>query len=616
MDKGLVLAPIFSNGMILQRDQEIILYGTEAKAATVSVIFMEKEYTSTVEGDGDFLIKLPPTRAGGPYKIKVVGSEVIYIEDVLFGDVFLLTGQSNMELPLRRVLDVSAEEINHTYQPEIRQYLIPGTYQFNEPKKHMYASTWKNATGEDLMGFSAAGYFFAKEIKETYKVPVGLILAAVGGSTIEAWMSPAACKKLGISINYLNEFYDLNYFNKYMEKQQEACAEWRLKLEDDEINLNLEENYINWDVCVVPSLISDYCKEPFQGTVYLCRELTLMEEQISDTANIYMGTIIDSDCIWINGHFIGRTEYRYPPRKYKIPKGVLRKGSNLILIRIMINRENGGTIKGRPYYISYNNKQISLEGKWYYQIGKVSKIPMPEIQYPTRFPTGLYHTAIAPLAQISLKGILWYQGESNTLEPKGYSEKFTEMLQSWRTIFKKEIPCIYVQLPGYQEPLDKREDTGWAELRQQQLQSLSINQVAMVVTLDLGEYNDLHPQNKKGVGIRLAEAAKYLIYAENNTLYNGPIPSKGYANNNQVCLYFHYLEDSKEEELINNFELAGSDYKFYSAQAVRKGAIILITSDYVSVPRYVRYAWRDNPENINFYNHAGLPAAGFCMELS
>lgn len=613
--KELRLAPIFCDGMVLQRDQENIIYGTDQVADVVTMIFMEREYSATTDGEGRFSIRLPKVPGGGPYELTVKGSRLIIISDILFGDVYLLAGQSNMELPLRRVLDVSEEEIKRTNEPKIRQYLLPASYQYFGANEYMYSSPWKKAQGEDLLGFSAAGYFFAKEIKDTYQVSIGLILAAVGGSCIEAWMSKESNEKFSRIDKRVKDFYDINLFHEFMTSQQEISNKWLREIEEEEAKVSADD-YKEWKTCMVPALVSDYSDQPFQGSVYLCKEINISDVPTDADANIYMGTIIDSDCIWINGKLIGRTEYRYPPRKYNIPKNVLKRGSNQILIRIVINRGNGGTIKGRPYYISYNNKQISLEGKWHYHIGKASKIPMPEMQFPTRFPTGLFHTAIVPLSQIGLKGILWYQGESNTLEPKEYGEKFKEMLQSWRDIFGKEIPCIYVQLPGYQEPLDNREDTGWAEIRQQQLQNLSMNQVAMVVTLDLGEYNDLHPQNKKGVGVRMANAAKHLIYAEDN-FFSGPIPRKGYVSGHRVCLDFDYLEDSGEEEqLIHNFELAGTDHKFYAAYAVRKGATLMITCDNVSTPYYVRYAWRDNPENINFYNHAGLPAAGFCMELS
>lgn len=614
MDKqGLILAPIFCDGMILQRDKENCIYGTDTIAETVTVIFMDREYSGAVEENGDFCIKLPKISAGGPYNLIVKGSESISISDILFGDVYFLTGQSNMELPLRRVLDVSAEEISQTNEPEIRQYLLPAAYQFSGPKKYMYASPWKKAQGEDLMGFSAVGYFFAKEIKDTYKVPVGLILAAVGGSRIEAWMSPASVKKFNEYNPIVEEFYDLDYFNEYMNKQQILSDKWLKELEEEE-QIVTNEDMKNWETCVVPSLVSDYTDKPFQGAVYICREILLPEEPTAGSASIYMGTIIDSDCIWINGRLIGRTEYRYPPRKYPIPDGVLKKGSNLILIRIVINKENGGTIKGRPYFLSCNNKRVSLAGEWHYRIGKTAEKPMPEMLFPTRLPTGLYHTAIVPMSKAAFKGMLWYQGESNTFDPSGYSDKFEQMLKDLRKLLGYDIPCIYAQLPGYQEPLDNRKDSGWAELRHQQFLNLSLKQTAMAVTLDLGEYNDLHPQNKKAVSIRMAKAARHLIYGE-NIEYSGPVLKKGIVKDNQVILEFSHLEHTEEEEVLSNFELAGIDLMYYQAQAVRKGKYVIVTSDKVKHPVCVRYAWCDNPTDINFYNHAGIPAPGFRMEL-
>lgn len=611
--KGLLLAPIFCDGMVLQREKEVCIYGTDTMAESVTVIFMGKEYSSIVDENGDFSIILPSHQAGGPYDLTVIGSETKIISDILIGDVYLLAGQSNMELPLRRVMDVSAEEISQTNEPEIRQYVLPATYQYDGPSKYMSASSWKKAEKEDLMGFSAAGYFFAKELKDTYKVPMGLILAAVGGSTIEAWMSQASVGKFGEYNPIVKDFYNLDYFNEYINNQQEVANKWLEKLDEEELKVTEDEDYKGWKTCNVPSLVSDYGDTSFQGSVYLCKEI-LLDVDPTDSISIYMGTIIDSDCIWINGNLIGQTAYRYPPRKYSIPAGVLRKGSNLILIRLVINKSNGGMIKGRPYFLSYNNKRVSLAGEWYYRIGKTAETPMPEILFPTRLPTGLYHTAIVPLTKVALKGMLWYQGESNTFAPARYGDKFAEMLCNLRNLFGYDIPCIYVQLPGYQEPLDNRKDSGWAELRHQQWLNRSLKQVAMVIALDLGEANELHPQNKKAVGMRLAKAARHLIYQE-EVDYSGPSCEKGRVKDNQVILEFSYLESTEEEELLNNFEIAESSHIYYQAQAVKKGKYVVLTSDKVVHPVFVRYAWSDNPTDINFYNAARIPAAGFRMEL-
>ncbi len=614
-NSGLMLAPVFSDGMVLQRDAINCIYGTEREADRVSLRFMGREYSQAPDEKGDFCISLPPVPAGGPYSMTVTGSREICVSDILFGDVFLLAGQSNMELPLRRVLDVSEEEVRRTCEPEIRQYLLPADYQFHGPRKYMAENAWKKAAGEDRMGFSAAGYFFAKEIKDSFRVPVGLITAAVGGSSIEAWMSPDSVQKFGECGPWVKAFHNQEYFHSYMKEQQEPVNRWLSGLEEEELKVMPQEDYSEWKTCTLPSLVRDYTDEPFQGSVYLCRDVELEEEPADgEDAGIYMGTIIDSDQIWINGTLAGRTQYRYPPRKYPIPQGILRKGSNRIMLRIVINRENGGTIKGRPYYLSCGNKKLCLEGEWFYRIGKRADMPMPDVLFPAGLPTGLYHTAIAPLQRISFRAILWYQGESNISDPKGYAEKFEEMLTSWRRLLGHEVPCIYVQLPNYEEPLGVSLDSGWAELREQQRQGLKLGQVAMVAALDIGEYNDLHPQNKKEIGVRLARAAKTLVYREGEEDLC-PIPEKAWISGKQAVICFRYLEASESEQEINHFELAGRDGIYYPAKAVRKGAQVIVTSSQADIPVSVRYAWQDNPENINFYNAKGLPAVCFRMTL-
>lgn len=612
--RSLTLSPILCDGMVLQRDTGNFIYGSDTEAASVTVSFMDSQYTAKVDDNHDFCVELPPVAAGGPYSLSVKGSCEITIKDILFGDVYILSGQSNMELPVRRVLDVSEKEIENTCEPGIREYHIPATFNFKEPEKYMYAGSWKRAVGEDLMEFSAAGFFFAKEIKEAYQIPVGLIKTAVGGCGIEAWMNPATLSRFGDYDKLVEDFKNIDYFNAYIQKQQNSANDWASRIEAEERKFSETEDFRNWDTCVIPSLVSDYNAGDFQGSVYLCREVFLEEEPDKDDAYIYMGTMIDSDRIRINHEEVGRTEYRYPPRKYKIRKGILKKGSNLVTVRIVINNKNGGTIKGRPYLLHYNGHTVSLEGEWFYRIGKKAETPMPEVLFPPTLPIGFYHTVVVPLSRITVKGVLWYQGERNAGAPENYAEKFAAMVSDWRELSGWEIPFIYVQLCNYREPLNTAEDTGWAELREQQRQCLSLYDVAMVASLDIGEGNDLHPQNKKELGVRLAKAAKALIYNE-EIPFSGPLPKNAIAEDKTVKILFKYLEDTEEEACLNNFELAGEDGIFHKAAAKRKGRYVYLSCDRIEVPRSVRYAWCDNPTNINFYNDAGLPAGSFRLEL-
>ncbi len=613
-NKGLTLAPIFCDGMVLQRDINNYIYGSDTGATTITIYFMDTCYHAKVGDNHEFSVELPPVNAGGPYSLTLKGSSEITIEDIMFGDVYILSGQSNMELPIRRVLDVSAKEIKSTCEPYIRQYLIPATFNFNEPEKYMYASSWKKAMGDDLLGFSAAGYFFAKEIKEAYQVPIGLIMTAVGGSSIESWMNPVTLSQFGDYDKLIKDFKNIDNFHKFIQDQQNAASEWNSRIEEEECRFNPLEEYQTWDVCRVPSLVSDYNNGTFQGSIYLCREVLLNEEPVTEDSYIYMGSIIDSDRIWINNIEIGRTEYRYPPRKYKIDKGILKKGSNLITVRIVINNKNGGTIKGKPYHLHYNNVNINLEGEWHYKIGKKVETSMPTVLFPPTLPTCFYNTVVAPLSKISVRGILWYQGERNTEDPVNYANKFAAMVSDWRDMYDWEVPFIYVQLPNYREPLNTSEDTGWAELREQQRQCLNLYEVAMVTALDIGEANDLHPQNKKVLGVRLAMAAKSLIYHEKPT-YSGPVPKGTLVEGKIAKITFQYLEDTETEYCLNNFELAGEDGIFRNVQAIRKGKYVYLSSNHVETPKYVRYAWCDCPSEINFYNELGLPGAGFRLEL-
>ncbi|SFR78441.1 sialate O-acetylesterase [Anaeromicropila populeti] len=613
-EKGLFLSPILGDGMILQRDVCNLIYGTDTESDVVKVYWMDSEYTAKVDEKYNFCIELPSVSAGGPYNMTIKGSSEIVISDILVGDVYLLSGQSNMELPIRRVLDVSEEEIKRTWEPDIRQYLIPASYNFSEPEKYMYQGKWKKAVTGDIMDFSAAGYFFAKEIKEAYQIPVGLIMTAVGGSNISSWMKPETLKKFGDYEKLVEDYKNIDNLYSLIQEQQNSANQWSAQVQEEEQMDREFANYKEWDKCSMPALVSDYGWRDFQGSVYLCKEVILDSEPVDEDTYIYMGSIIDSDKIWINGELVGSTEYRYPPRKYPVRKGILKKGKNLIKVRMVVNNGNGGTIKGKPYHLYFDGMYVELEGEWFCRIGKKVDTAMPAVLFPPGLPICFYHTVVVPLSKIKIKGVLWYQGESNTWKPEKYAEKFEAMVCDWRKLFGWEVPVIYVQLHNYREPLNTVEDSGWAALREQQRKNLSISQSAMVVAMDIGESNDLHPQNKKVLGVRLARAAKALIYKEPG-IQLSPVPDTFAVVGEKVKIVFQYLENIEQESILNNFELAGRDNVFYRAIAVRKGNCVVVSSEQVDFPVAVRYAWSDSPENIDFYNNEGLPAAGFQIQL-
>jgi len=507
MKNGLTLAPILCDGMILQREQPNSIYGMETENSEVTVTFLDTSYTARVEDTFDFNIALPPMKAGGPYTIVVKGSQEITLSDVYFGDVYILSGQSNMELPVRRVLDVSGDEIATASEPFIRQYLMPATYNFREPEKFMVASTWKKAVGEDVMDFSAVGYFFAKQMIDTYHIPIGLIMTAVGGSTIEAWMNPDTLRQFGDYQASIEAFKELSFFNQFIVGQQHQANEWIQATKLGEPEHLLSEDHRQWNTCHIPSLISEYGIAPFQGSIYFCKEIFIEDDVSDDMSYIYMGSMIDSDRIWINGTLVGSTDYRYPPRKYMIPQGILNKGSNLIMVRLVINKTNGGTVLEKPYYVFHHQKKIQLDGTWYYRIGKSMETPMPDVLFPPLLPYCFYHTAVVPLAKVSIKGVLWYQGESNTGDPYNYADKFNAMVRDWRALVGWNVPFLYAQLSYYKDPIGTGDDSGWDVLREQQRLSLRLDNVAMVETIDIGETYDVHPQNKKEVGVRLAKSA-------------------------------------------------------------------------------------------------------------
>lgn len=611
-EEKMILSPILSDGAVLQRERINIVNGYDENAKKVTVTFLDKEYSSFVEEDGSFRIELPPMPMGGPYELSVIGSSIIRIKDIYFGDVYLLSGQSNMELPVRRVLEESGEEAANTRIPLIREYHIPATYNFKEEEKLVPAASWKKAEGTAVYDFSALGLFFAKELYRKYQVPIGLIMTAVGGSGIESWMKKETLQRFEAVEHKIEAFKDAEYFKDFLLKQERFASLWKEEVTKEDSRSIMKEDLNCWRPILVPSLVSETELGRFSGELYFCKDI-ILDDEPNDGAYLSMGSIIDSDEIWINGSLIGKTEYRYPPRKYSIEKGILKQGSNRILVRMIVNQENGGFIKGKSYYLFCNGSKIDLEGEWKYRIGCQAKTERPIVLFPPSLPVGLYNGLIAPLVNVNVKGVLWYQGESNCSNYEQYKEKFEAMVEDFRTILG-EVPVLFVQLANYREPLNASEYSGWAEMREQQQKCLGIKNTAMAVAIDLGESCDLHPQKKKELGVRLAKAAEALLYGE-AVEYQGPELVKAERNKERVVLTFEHL-DLQEEQMLKHFEIRGEDGVFHEASAVACDNRVVVFSEAVSVPEEVRYAWRDNPENTNFYNSAGFPASPFRITVT
>lgn len=610
------LPHLISDGMILQRDTPVKIWGWADAKENVTVTFLGKTYKTKADRNGNWSVTLPIQQAGGPYEIKV---NDITIKDVLFGDVWLCSGQSNMELPIARTLDLYADEVKQINDPMIRLFRVPMHYDFKDEATDMKGGSWKPATQGNILDFSATAYFFAKELYDTYKVPVGLINTAIGGSPAEAWLSSEAIKKYPAFEAEAKKCAAPNFMEETRKKEQQAGHEWYSAMIKADKGIGLwhkeDVDISGWDDFYLPGMWKEKGINVKNSVIWLRKEIELTSEEASKQATLRLGYIINSDSAFVNGKFVGTTGYEYPPRIYKVPEGVLKTGKNSIAIRIVTN-EWGGIREDKPYKLIVGNKEVDLTGEWKYCIGA----ELPPSSSSTFFqykPTGLYNGMIAPVTNYKIKGAVWYQGESNTGRAKEYYALFQDLINDWRSRRgEPQMPFIYAQLPELNKPSKYPSESGMAELRNAQRQALNLPNTGMAVTLGFGEWNDIHPQNKKDVGFHMALEAKRVAYGDKAIVSAGPRLESMQVEGNSIILTFSSVGSGLySNQVLNGFAIAGSDNRFVWANAtVLSSNKVKVWSNQIQNPVSVRYAWADNPEGANLKNKEGLLASPFTIE--
>lgn len=627
------LPVLISDGMVLQRDAKVPVWGWADPGEQITLSFNGKTYKAITAKDGKWSIELPKMKAGGPFTMRISGKNSVEIDDILIGDVWLCTGQSNMVHQLD-IHDVRyAEEIATADNPEIRHFKVPTTPAISGPQKDLEGGEWQKAVGEEIRPFSAVAYFFAKKIYERYHIPIGLINASVGGTPIEAWIPQEGYTDYPEILKIIEENKDTAFVNAQRQNrpQREESAE-----EETDKGLMGTPWYSNdftpknWRRISIPGYWEDQGIRDLNGTVWYRREVEIPESMTGKKARLFMGRIVDADEVYINGVLVGNKTYQYPQRRYEVPDTLLKAGKNNFTIKVTNYNGKGGFVPDKPYYIFTEQDTVDLKGYWQYKVGEVFK-PFDRSAFanrdsgarvrrinPQNEPTALYNGMIAPYKQLPVKGILWYQGESNTGNPKAYEGYMAALISGLRSVLDQpEAPFIYAQLPNFMDVSYLPSESNWAELREAQLKALKNPNTAMTVNIDLGEWNDIHPDNKKDVGERMALAGLKLAYGE-DLVYSGPIYESSTVEAGKVILKFKHTGSglvSNDGEPLSEFALAGEDGKFVWANAKIEGDHVIVWSDEVAEPKYLRYAWADNPDNPNLYNKEGLPASPFRTEL-
>ncbi|HHT90658.1 MAG: sialate O-acetylesterase [Bacillota bacterium] len=620
----LSVAPIFRDGVVLQRDRVIKLWGSGQPGDGLRVVFQGSTLHTTVDSGGAWEIQLPPMPAGGPFELRVRGSsEELLVRDVCLGDVWLLGGQSNMELPVGRTLDLYAEEVAHAKNPWIRQFRVPMTYNFHEPATTIPGGSWESVNPQSVLEFSALGYFFALAHYEKYRVPVGLVQTAVGGTPAEAWISQEVLLKLGGYEEILDQCKDDQFVIETETREMERLQQWYHKLQSIDLGLSPKHSWSDpdlddsqWDSLQVPGLWRGSKLETVHGSVWFRKTIDLPPELAKKGALLRLGAIVDGDETYLNGIQVGATEYKYPPRKYPVEPGVLREGANTLAIRVISNRGVGGFVPDKDYCLDYGDCKVDLTGEWKWKIGAT----MPTLPLLTFFqykPSGVYNGMIAPLAGYAFRAVLWYQGESNTGAPEAYERLFTALIKNWRdTLEQPDLPFLFVQLPNFDPSLEGTPGLNWAKLREAQRRTLNLPHTGMAVSIDLGEATDLHPQNKKDLAHRLALVAQKLVFGE-PVVAQGPICESIAVEDGAAVLTFRHAERGLRVrgESLGGFEVSGDGHTFQQAQGELIGNSIRIWNPTVPRPLAVRYAWEDNPRQANLYSAEGLPAPPFVLSV-
>ena len=629
----ITLPEIIRDSMVIQRNAKITIWGWASTGERITATFNGKQRKTSADSEGNWSLEFPKMNAGGPYTLAISGKNDIRLEDILIGDVWLCSGQSNMVHQMD-IHDVTyAKDIVNADYPEIRHFKVPRKTDLQGPSKDLDGGSWKVAVSEEVRPFSAVAYFFARKLYKKYGVPIGLINASVGGTPIEAWINEQGYQEFPDILKIIEENKDTAFVNSHSRKrfsgEQKAQQPKDKGLIGEKPWYDVDFTPENWRRINIPGYWEDQGARDLNGVVWYRKEIVLPQSMTHEDATVFLGRIVDADELYINGKKVGNTTYQYPQRRYDVPTNILKAGKNTFVIRVTNNFGKGGFVPDKPYYIFTDKDTVDLKGYWQYKVGEVyppvdfssfsqnDDKPEERTINPQNEPTALYNGMVAPYVQLPIKGVLWYQGESNAGRPEEYLDLMHALMNGWRGIYNDpELPFIYAQLPNFGDVTYSPTESNWAELREAQLKALGDPNTAMTVNIDLGEWNDIHPDNKKDVGERMALAAQNLVYGE-DIVYSGPLYQSSQIKDGKIVISFSHVGGglmTNDGGAPDTFEIAGEDKNFVWAQAKIEGDKVIVWSDEIANPKYVRYAWADNPDNPNLYNKEGLPASPFRTE--
>ena len=570
--------------------------------------------------DGLFEVTLPAYAGGGSYTLRVErGDESLSFTDVTFGDVYVCGGQSNMVLPLARTLERYEEETVAFSDEQIRFFKVPEVFDFHKERELVEGSEWQYAKMPQLLEFGAAAFFAAVELHRGTGVPIGIYNTAIGGTPIKAWASEESLHRLKLHEAEFEECKDDERVAAVQKSEAEADAAWRA---DAAKAFEAAASEPAEEVFSAPGFFNGPLLTGRPMAVRFEKEVELDEEWSRMESKLYIGALIDSDVTLVNGEVVGETGYLYPPRIYRLPKGKWKAGKNKIEIRLLVFRERGGFMPGMHYKLHRaDGAEISLEGEWKFKI--VKEMPyLPNLTFYSYKATGVYNAMIHPLRRLQIRGFFFYQGESNIECYETYQEEFEAVIGDWRKLWgDASLPFIFVQIAGFADGLTEFGERG-AYLCEEQRKCSRLPATAMVQAYDLGEFNELHPTNKKEVGRRLALAAQSLVYGKGK--YR-PGPQKTEIrfteDGAEVCfdeplILSHGIgvitDPARDEAAVHGFEYFENG-KRHAAEAEFLSADRILVH-FPKTAESFGYAFNDCPLEADLYSEDRLPVVPFLAQ--
>ncbi len=616
------LPQVISSNMVLQRNAPVKIWGMAKKREVVTIFFNGQTIKTRAGRKGKWQVLLKSMKAGGPFKMTIQGKNKIILDNILIGDVWICSGQSNMEMSVARSNDAEAEIAAANYD-KIRLFTVPKSIS-NVPKSDMAEGSWLTCSSKNIARFSAVAYYFARRLQKDVDVPIGLVHTSWGGTGVETWTSINGLSSqdgFADGIEILKDFDPKEYANNRKKKLLEITgplpgADLGMKGEKA-IWAQPNNDFSTWKTMELPQHWENAGLIDLDGILWFMIDFELDEEEAKHRIALHLGKIDDSDDTYINGVRVGgMVEKHNVPRVYSLENDVARIGKNVLVVRVEDIYLGGGFAShGKDMFIKTTKRKIPLSGIWKYRIGK-GIIATKDEGNPNSMPSLLFNGMISPLLPMTIKGAIWYQGEHNAGRAYEYRKLFPNMIRDWRKHFNQgDFPFLFVQLANFQKAEEEPVESNWAELRE--AQSMTLNNTpntGMAVIIDIGDADDIHPTNKQDVGNRLAMSALSKVY--NKEYAASPTYESMKVKKNVVYVKFNEIGKGlivkSKYGYVNGFAVAGVDKKFHWAKAyIKDNNTVVVESDAVASPVAVRYAWANNPDDVNLYNSAGLPVDPF-----